>query len=54
MHSRLNGSGWYGCAVVLDTTGFHAEGGGQLGDVGTIKAPAGVLEVTNTKKFLMV
>ena len=38
-------------AVVLDTTGFHAEGGGQLGDVGTIKAPAGVLAVTTTKKL---
>ena len=38
-------------AVILDTTGFHAEGGGQLGDVGTIVAPAGKLEVTNTKKL---
>ena len=38
-------------AVVLDTTGFHAEGGGQLGDVGTIKAGAGTMEVTNTKKL---
>ena len=36
-------------AVILDVTAFHAEGGGQLGDIGEIKAPAGILKVTNTK-----
>lgn len=36
-------------AVILDVTAFHAKGGGQLGDIGEIKAPAGILKVTNTK-----
>ncbi len=38
-------------AVICDVTAFHAEGGGQLGDIGAITAPAGVIEVTNTKKL---
>ncbi len=37
--------------MILDVTGFHAEGGGQLGDIGVIKAPAGVMRVTKTKKL---
>ena len=37
-------------AVILDVTAFHAEGGGQLGDLGRITAPTGVIEVENTKK----
>ena len=32
-------------AVILDVTAFHAEGGGQVGDIGMIKAPAGILRV---------
>ncbi len=38
-------------AVICDVTAFHAEGGGQLGDVGTITAPTGVIEVNVTKKL---
>ena len=38
-------------AVICDVTAFHAEGGGQLGDIGTITAPTGVIEVTVTKKL---
>ena len=38
-------------AVILDVTAFHAEGGGQVGDTGIIKAPAGVLQVVKTKKL---
>ncbi len=38
-------------AVILDVTAFHAEGGGQLGDVGTIMAPTGIIEVNVTKKL---
>lgn len=38
-------------AVICDVTPFHAEGGGQLGDIGTITAPTGVINVTVTKKL---
>ena len=38
-------------AVICDVTAFHAEGGGQLGDIGTITAPTGVIEVNVTKKL---
>ncbi|HEV8421426.1 MAG TPA: alanine--tRNA ligase-related protein, partial [Actinomycetota bacterium] len=35
--------------VVLDRTPFYAEGGGQVGDAGTIRTSSGVIEVTDTK-----
>lgn len=38
-------------AVICDVTAFHAEGGGQLGDIGRITGPTGVMEVTTTKKL---
>ncbi|MCQ2373154.1 MAG: alanine--tRNA ligase, partial [Phascolarctobacterium sp.] len=38
-------------AVICDVTAFHAEGGGQLGDIGTIKAATGVIDVNVTKKL---
>lgn len=38
-------------AVICDVTPFHAEGGGQLGDIGTITAPTGVISVNVTKKL---
>ncbi len=38
-------------AVICDVTAFHAEGGGQLGDIGTITADTGVIEVNLTKKL---
>src|SRR5437870_4264207 len=34
---------------VLDRTPFYAEGGGQIGDAGKVTAPAGVIEVTDTR-----
>ena len=38
------------CSVILDTTPFYGEGGGQIGDTGTITAGGTVLTVTDTKK----
>ena len=37
------------CDLVLDTTPFYPEGGGQMGDRGVIKSPAGVFEVSDTQ-----
>ncbi len=37
--------------VVLDTTPFYAESGGQVGDQGLLKAGAGVFEVEDTLKI---
>jgi len=34
--------------VVLETTPFYAESGGQIGDAGTIKGPSGLVEVEET------
>ncbi|MEO7804664.1 MAG: alanine--tRNA ligase, partial [Actinomycetota bacterium] len=35
--------------VVLDTTAFYPEGGGQIGDIGEISTAAGRFEVTDTR-----
>jgi len=37
--------------IVLDETPFYAESGGQVGDVGRIRAAAGEFEVTDTRKW---
>lgn len=37
--------------VVLDTTPFYAESGGQVGDKGLVKAASGVFEVEDTLKI---
>ena len=38
------------CTVVLDRTPFYGEGGGQVGDTGTLTCGKTVLTVTDTKK----
>ncbi len=38
------------CTVILDTTCFYGEGGGQVGDVGTITGESFALTVQDTKK----
>lgn len=35
--------------IILDSNPFHAEGGGQLGDTGILKAPEGSVRVTDAK-----
>ncbi len=37
--------------VVLDSTPFYAESGGQIGDQGTIRSDGGVFEVEDTQKI---
>lgn len=36
--------------IILDRTPFYGEGGGQVGDTGTIASSGALLEVTDTKK----
>ena len=38
------------CSVILDTTTFYGEGGGQVGDTGTISTENATLTVIDTKK----
>ena len=37
--------------IVLDTTPFYAESGGQVGDIGVIKTPKGLFRVTDCQKY---
>ena len=38
------------CSIILDKTPFYGEGGGQVGDTGTITTPEGSAAVLDTKK----
>ena len=37
--------------IILDETPFYAESGGQVGDIGRIRAAAGEFQVTDTRKW---
>ncbi|WP_159714648.1 alanine--tRNA ligase [Blochmannia endosymbiont of Camponotus nipponensis] len=37
--------------VILNSTPFYGESGGQIGDCGQLKTTSGVFQVTNTKKY---
>jgi len=38
--------------VILDVTAFHAEGGGQVGDIGFLESLLGKIEITAVRKLL--
>ncbi len=47
---RVDGVSEGDCTVILDRTPFYGEGGGQVGDTGTIYRDGAVLRVSDTKK----
>ena len=49
-YRKVNAKGKEMVQLVFDTTPFYPEGGGQVGDVGTIENETEKIEITDTKK----
>ncbi len=49
-YRKVTAKGKEMCQIVLDTTPFYAESGGQVGDTGVLEFPNETIAVTDTKK----
>jgi alanyl-tRNA synthetase len=49
-YRKVNAKGKENYQLVLDTTPFYAESGGQVGDTGTLSSGTSMLHITDTKK----